>query len=144
MILNKKKNMQFCLNKTVLHPFSAMKYEISWLLDFLIVGLERAEQQRCCHKVQTSYQWVLSVGFIKYLLNAEKSRDLSHLWERNNASVATVTLEMLQRTRQKNECLLDIARLRTVRTMRSSKEYKKILCVYKDVRANSIFASLVS
>jgi hypothetical protein len=41
------------------------------------------------------------VVFIKYLLKAEKSRDLSHLWKRNNASVAAVTLEMLQRTRQK-------------------------------------------
>jgi len=51
---------------------------------------------------------------------------------------------MLQRTRQENECVLDIAGLRTVRTMRSSKKCKKILCVYKDVTANSIFASLVS
>jgi hypothetical protein len=31
------------------------------------------------HEDQTSYQCVLSVGFIKYLLDAEKSRDLSQL-----------------------------------------------------------------
>jgi hypothetical protein len=84
------------------------------------------------------------VGLIKYLLNAEKSRDLGHFCERNNASVEAVTLEIVQRTRQKNERLLDIAGLRTVRTMRSFKECEKILCVHKDVTANSIFASLVS
>ena len=128
----------------MLHPFSDMNYKMSWSLDFLIGWMEQAEQQRGCHEVQTSYQSVLSVGFIKYPLNAERSRDLSHLWKRNNARVAAVTLEMLQRTWQENECLLDIAGLWTVRTMRSSKECKKILCVYKDVTANSIFASLVS
>jgi hypothetical protein len=69
--------------------------------DFLIGGLEMAEQQSGWHEVQTSYQWVLSLGFIKYLLNAEKGRDLSHLWERNDASVTAVTLEMLQRKRKK-------------------------------------------
>jgi len=74
-----KKKARFCLNKTVLHPFSAMNYEMSCSLDFLIGGLEQAEQQRGCHEAQTSYQWVLSMVFIKYLLKAEKSRDLSHL-----------------------------------------------------------------
>lgn len=77
MILNKKKKVQLCLNKTVLHLFSTLKCEMSCLLYFLIVGLEQAEQQRGCHEVQNSYQWVLSVGLIKYFLNAEKSRDLS-------------------------------------------------------------------
>jgi len=48
-------------------------------LDFLIGGLEQAEQQRGCHEVQTSYEWVLSVEFVKYLLKAEKSQDLSQL-----------------------------------------------------------------
>jgi len=79
MIVNKKKKVQFYLNKTVLQPFASMNYEMSCSLDFLIGGLEQAEQQRGCQEVQTSYQWVLSVGVIKNPLNIQRSRDLSHL-----------------------------------------------------------------
>jgi hypothetical protein len=51
MILINKNKAQLCLNKTVLNHFSAMKCQMSWSFDFLIGGLEQAEQQSGWHEV---------------------------------------------------------------------------------------------
>ena len=50
------------------------------------------------HEVQTFHHWIFFLrGFMKYRAYAEKIRDIRHLRERANTTLATVTPEVLQR-----------------------------------------------
>jgi hypothetical protein len=92
MVLSKKKQIKSYINKTLLHPTLVMRNEMLWTLDFLIRGLEDADQRRGPHEVQTFHYRIILWGFIKTFIFADKIRNLRRQREKIKAIVATVTL----------------------------------------------------
>ena len=107
----KNKKVIFCFNNIVPHNTSVMSYEMPWMSDFLIGGLEETDQRRVPHKVKPSQHCSFFLSEQVYKRKShlrEKIRDLHHL------RVASVSPEMPQQTSQDTEYRLDVCRVRNV------------------------------
>jgi hypothetical protein len=100
-VYNTKKG-ENCLNKTVLHPASVMKYEIPWTSHLPIVGPKRRTKVVSAKKIRLPPVNVLCAGF-KGTVFPEKNSKLSHLRDRISTSVVTVSPAMLQKIWQETQ-----------------------------------------
>ena len=74
-------------------------------------GLEGVDQYPGHLEAQISLHLIFScVGYIKNFVYAEKIRNIQQLQERITSAIETVTRDMIQKTWQEIEFLLDVSR----------------------------------